>query len=397
MKNISIPIAAILLATLLAACDSGEPTTPSGQPARAGMPAETLTLAASPPPGAGTTNQPGHEYLVYGIKTVDYTMSDYDANLKKIPLNQYITENTDIYSYSVDEQAIKLIFSDRSLPVFILHTSGGGETAIHDIVAAAPGAGKLYARMLPRDQYTTHEDAGALYELSSDGNNQYTKLFNFDSPDAFTLSPEGLRIASLSGSALLVRSLRSGEIINQVNLDAFKDDWISKFSWAPDGKTLLMEVAAGETSVTPAQPYGQTTGSYLVNISDGTMKKLSLPIFQNALELTSGFLTDPASYSFFPRSNLVIGMARKYDAYNDAVELFSVDLEGSNLVEIPIGNKESVWEFSISPNERFIAYQCRQNICVKQLPGAGSVLVSQTGAPTAGANQEQTVIGWLER
>ena len=391
MKNFSIPIATVILVSMLAACDSGEPATPPDQAA------ETQTQAALYPPGASPGSQSGHEILIYGVKTVDYSMSDYDASQKNIPLYQYIDQHTDIYSYSVDEFTKRIIFSDKSLPVFILNTSGGGETAIHDIVAAAPGSGKIYARMMPRDQYTTYEEAGSLYELSTDGTNQYQKLFDFGSPDNFALSPDATKIASLSGGSLVVRGVPSGEEISQINLDEFKDDWISKISWAPDGKTLLMEVAAGETSVTPALPYSQTTGSYLVDIYEKTMKKLSIPIFQNPMELMPGFMTDPSSYSYFPRSNHLLGMARKYDASSYAVELFSVDLEVSNLVQIPIGYNESVWEFSISPNEQYIAYQCKQNICIKQLQAAHSDVVSQAPAPTAKADKEQTVIGWLEK
>ena len=205
------------------------------------------------------------------------------------------------------------------------------------------------------------------------------------------------KIALLDGNLLIVRALASGEVMSQIALDEFKDNWISRISWAPDSKTLLMEVAAGESGVTPALPYSQTTGSYLVNIYEKTMTKLSVPIFKDPVELMPGFMTDPASYIYFPRSNHLIGMARKYDESSYAVELFSVDLEGSNLVQIPIGYNESVWEFNISPNEQYIAYQCKQNICVKQVPNGKSEVVSQAPAPSAGADKEQTVIGWLER
>jgi hypothetical protein len=293
----------------------------------------------------------------------------------------------------VDQQATNIIFSDKSLPVFILNTSGGGETAIHDIVAADPGSGKIYARMMPRNQYTAYEDAGALYELSTDGTNQYKKLFDFNSPDSFAVSPDATKIASIFNDSLVVRALASGEEISRINLDEFNNNWISKISWAPDGNRLLMDVTAGEASVTPVEPYSQTSGCYLVNISDQTMKKISGSVFQTPMELMPGFMTDPSSYTYFPRSNRLIGMSRKYDARSYAVELFSVDMEGSNLVEIPIANNESVWEVNVAPNEQYVAYQCKKNICMAHLKGAGSEVISLSPS----ANQEQTVIGWLEK
>jgi len=75
------------------------------------------------------------------------------------------------------------------------------------------------------------------------------------------------------------------------------------------------------------------------------------------------------------------------------VEFFSVDQGGSNLIEIPIANNESVWEFNVSPNGEYIAYQCKQTICVIHLQGNHPEVVSQAPA----ADQEQTVIGWLEK
>jgi len=384
MKNTSFPVLLVCMAALLAAC--------GGSPA-------TINTGTSPlaTPAASPTIQPRHDYLVYGVKTVVYSMSDYDANQQQVPLHQYIDQHTDIFSYSMETQATTLIFSDKALPVFILNTSGGGETAIHDIVATDPGSGKIYARMMPRNQYNSYDDAGGLYELSTDGTNQYKKLFDFYSPDNFVLSPDATKIASLSNSSLVVRALPSGEEISRVTLEAFKDNWISAISWAPDGKTLLMDVAAGEASVTPALPYSQTVGSYLVNISDKSMQKMSAPIFQSPLEVIPGYMTDPASFVFFPRSNQAIGMARKYDSSSYSVELLSVNLDGSNQVEIPIGNNESVWEFIISPDEQYIAYPCMQNICTTHLPDSASAVASQAPTAAGGAEQEQTVIGWLEK
>ena len=108
-------------------------------------------------------------------------------------------------------------------------------------------------------------------------------------------------------------------------------------------------------------------------------------------------MTDPFSYSYFPRSDRLIGIARKYDETSYSVELYSVDLDGSHLVEIPIGYNEAVWEVNISPNEQYVAYPCLQNICVTHIQDNLSDVVSQPAVAEAGADQEQTVIGWLEK
>jgi WD40 repeat protein len=297
----------------------------------------------------------------------------------------------------VEEHNANLIFSDETLPIFILNTSGGGEAAIHDIVSASPSSGKLFARMMPRDQYTSYQDAGSLYELSTDGTNNYKKIFDFDSPVNFVLSPDGTKIAYISDNSLVVRALDSGDEFSRMDMDAYKYDWITKISWAPDSKTILMNIAPGETSVTPVEPYAKTNGCYIVNIHEMTMNKLSDPLFQYSMELIPGFMTDPFSYSYFPRSNRLIGIARKYEDAYYVVELYSVDLEGSNLIEIPIGHNAAVWEVFISPNEQYIAYPCLQNVCVTHIQDNLSEVASQPITAEGGGDQEQTVIGWLEK
>jgi hypothetical protein len=400
MKKLSILVAALFLLIMLVSCAANGSASTPGRDSIATTVAETLTAlpsATSAPSPTTAPSQPKHEYVVYGVKTVIYSMSDYDANQQNLTLYQYIDQHTDIYSYSVDQHNASLIFSDETLPIFIMNTSGGGETAIHDIVAASPASGKLYARMMPRDQYTSYQDAGSLYELSADGTNNYKKLFDFDNPVNFALSPDGTKIAYISDNSLVVRALDSGDEIGRMDLDEYKYNWITTISWAPDSKTILMDIAAGEASTTPEVPYTETTGCYLVNIDDMTRTKLSDPLFQYPLELMPGFMTDPFSYSYFPRSNRLIGIARKYDETSYSVELYSVDLQGSNLVEIPIGYNEAVWEVNISPNDQYIAYPCLQNICVTHIQDDLSEVVSQPAAAEAGADQEQSVIGWLEK
>jgi hypothetical protein len=398
MKKFIILVAASFLLSVLVACAGLEPVSPTAQETVGTIVPETVTSTAFPTPAPSPINQPGHEYLVYGVKRVVYAMSDYDANQQKIPLSQYIHEYTDLYSYSVDDRTTKIIFSDKDLPVFIMNSSGGGETAIHDIVAASPSKGRIYARMLPRDQYISYQDAGGLYELSTDGTNQYKKLFDFDAPVGFVISPDATKIASLyNNDFLVVRALDSGNEIIRIDLSEFKDNWIPAISWSPDGQSLLMDVASGEASVTPAQPYGQTTGCYLMNIENRTMEKLSAPLFQTPRELTHGFMTNPSSFAYFPSSNRLIGMAQRYDSSFFTIEPFSVDLKGANLVEIPIGHSKAVWELNISPEEDYLAYPCMQDTCVTHLQAASSEAVIQAPAPESGADQEQTMVGWLEK
>lgn len=384
----------------LASCVSSGPTHPAQGGAVAAPSTRAVNGSFPGNPAARPTftlSQPTHEYVVYGVKTVAYAMSGYEASQTGVPLYQYIHQHTDIYRYSVDEPNTDLLFSDATLPVFIMNTSGGGETAIHDIVAVSGMPGKLYARMMPRDHYTSYLDAGSLYELSLDGDNTYRKLLDFPAPVSFTVSPDATRIAYLWGSSLFIRSLDSGSELARVALDRFQDNSISTISWGPDGKTILMDVQAGEESVTPQIPYAQTNGCYLVHVDNGTLEKLTATPFLHSLELAPGLMTDPFSYSYFPRSDRLMGIARKYQAGTYSVRFYVVDLQGSILEQIPVDHGESVWEAIVSLNEDYVAYPCLQGACLTGLEGHVSQVIGLPAATQGAGDEELTLIGWLEK
>ena len=389
MRRTLFLLAGLFLVIVLASCSDTDLTYLQG----------TSASGFTPGPATATLSSPvGRQIsLVFGVKSVLYSMSDYDAGKQNLPLNKYVSQSTNIYGYSMAQRSSSLLFSDKDLPIFILNASGGGETAIHDIVAVDPRSGMLYARMMPRDQYNDYMDAGSLYELSTNGTNNYTKLFDFEHPYGFALAPDATKIATLSDTELEIIGLPSGNTLNRIGLQDFKNNWIPKISWSPDGNTLLIDVATGDASVTPEKPYNQTVGCYLVNILDGSMQKLSAPIFQTPRSLSHGYITDPASYAFFPQSDRLIGMARKNAGAKNLVEFFSVAVDGSGIEESPISNNDSVWQGLISPDEQYLAYPCLLNICVSNLNGANSMVASQAPVPQGNQEVEQTILGWLER
>ena len=403
MQKLSILVVTVFLFILLASCIGSIPaSTPDTNNMIATVVAGTLTAFPSATPVPSPTPTPAlprQELFVYGIKTVTYSMSGYDADQQKLQLYQYIDQHTELYGYSVDQHKTTLLFSDQALPVFIMNTSGGGEAALHDIVVASPATGKLYARMMPRDQYTDYGDAGSLYELPADGTNSYRKLFDFEGPFSYSLSPDGTKIAYLADTFLVVRALDSGEELGRMDLGKYQYNWVQMPTWAPDSKTLLLLVGVGEANSTPVVPYSETVGDYLVNTDDMTMTKLTGPFFTGPQELTPGYMTDPMSYSFFPGSDRLIGFARNYEQYTSGylVQLYSVDLAGLNPVDIPIGNNESVWAVRISLDEQYLAYPCLLNVCVSTIQGTHSEMISPPSSYDNAADQEQTVIGWLEK
>jgi WD40 repeat protein len=282
-----------------------------------------------------------------------------------------------------------------------LSTPGGGDVALHDIVAISPATGKLYARMMPRDQYISYEPPGSLYELSTDGTNHYRKIFDFERPVSFVISQDGTKIAyipneSINNHSVVVRALDSGDEISRLDLSEFNSYWISSISWASDSKTLLINL--GDTPLT-IKNTDTKTGCYLVDIYSKAMHKLVGPLFQTPTELASGYKTDPFGYSYLPNSNRLIGVARKYETgvSSPFVTLYSVDLEGTNLTELPLGFNEDVWRISLSPSGKYVAYQCQETmLCETNFQDNLSEIIAQPIQQKEEIDQQQTIIGWLE-
>ncbi len=365
-------------------------STPAGGPTAA--PTAKPAAAASPAP---VSLPPGQDYVIYSVKSVKQSMSAAQADQQKLALHQYLTEKTEIYACDPDGQNTRLLFSDENLWAFILNSPGGGETATHGIIAASTVTGKLYARMLPRDQFTSYEMPGSLYQLSTDGKNQYNKLFDFEQPVQFSLSPDATKVAYIADNYLIVRSLYSGSETNRIDLSAYIDNYIFSIGWAPGSQEILLNIGIGDVHVAPQSAY-HVAGVYLADLTDNSFGELNASPFHDPLDLTFGYKTDPFSYSFYPSSSLLIGMARKYtqDSSSPFVRLYSTSAEGDSLNEIPIKNNENVWIVKVSPGERYIAYQGDRNITVTDLQ-QDFVAIGSGPAPQAGADQQQTLIGWL--
>jgi hypothetical protein len=137
-------------------------------------------------------------------------------------------------------------------------------------------------------------------------------------------------------------------------------------------------------------------GCYLISIFNWQIIKLSNPIFEKPQEIEPGFITDSSSFLYLPTSGHLMGVARKYGESSYFVEFFVVDLLGEVLGKIPIKNNEDVWNYKISPDEKYIAYQCRQSICITDLQTNQTQQIDPLTAPGGDAGQNQEVIGWFE-
>jgi hypothetical protein len=383
MRKFAVPVIMMYLVVLMTSCGRITTTFIPGTEVVPTQIVETSTAFPSPTPSPSPTvtlPQPKHEYVIYGIKKLT------------APLGPDHTGYTKIFSYDMEQHDEKVIFSDETLPIIILNEYGGGEYAIYEIVIPSLTTGKLYARMMPRDQYISYDPPGSLYEISTDGTNNYRRGFDFDTPASFVISPDGMKIAYISNDSLLVRELDSGNEVNRIDLSEYRDNWLRSISWAPDNTTILLDVATGDVHVTSQEAYAKT-GCYLVDIYKKTMNKLTDPIFQKSTELDPGYSTDPFSFTFFPNSNSLIGFTRM----NSSVNLISVSQAGKILNEIPLENNQNVWNIKISPNEKYVAYQGEEGICIKNILDNLSETVCLPGTTGEGADPNIFLLGWLER
>jgi hypothetical protein len=328
-----------------------------------------------------------HEYAVYGLRS--------GARSGGCTGTQY----TDIFSYDTVEKSTKKLFSDRKLPIVILHTSGGGKFSLHYVVGTSLKNRKLYARMIQRNQYKTECDpAGSFYEISTDGTNTYRKLFDFEKPESFYISPDGTKIASNYGHMISIRNINSGKIIQQINLEEYQSSFLSEaISWASDSKAILINL--GNWSDTINDPNSKA-GSYLINIQSKEMKKLVGALFQTPQDLTNGYQTDPNLYVYAPNSNQLVGEARKYVTGESTyyVKLYKVDLDGSNLKELVLGGMggEYAWMHFVSPGGYRAAYQCGDGaICTTNFSDNSSKVISPKPLYNDKFEQHQTILGWF--
>lgn len=283
--------------------------------------------------------------IVMASKTVDQKMSNYEASRRGIELKDYEFHTTKIYTMDINSNNKKQIFTDEKLPVFIMWPSGGDTTNVLGIVKSSPIKGSIIAKMAEKSSYKAYDTPGALYELSVDGKNKYRKIFDLEKPITdFILSPDSGMVAYIEYNysdnltILRVRNIANGRVLYEINLDKFKNNFLSGLHWKFDNKNILINVEADYNHIPPGEVCSEA-GVYNINIETGNLNRLTSKL---ADELTMisldipGFSQPNISGRYLPilSPDRKLVAYQRYNGYNtkDTIGLFNLDNNQDNLI-----------------------------------------------------------------
>jgi hypothetical protein len=332
-----------------------------------------------------------HNSIIYGIKSRKYNIT----TEKGLPLYRYFFEQTNLYNYDLELHQEKLVFSDSNLPVNILHHQGSVDTDISDIVYPSNISHYIFALMLERYKYIKVDNPGSMYIITIDGKNNYTRLYDINIFANYYISPDEKMIAyyDYETYSIIIRNSRMGIEINRIDLSEYKYLGIPSLSWSPDSKSILIGLLGGSGS--PKSDW-EKEGCYLVNILENKIRKINSKYFQSSAKLDEDYDIIQYSYKYFPKTNKLLGIAVKYVNNSYYTKLFSIELNGSNIIEIPIQYNEHVSRYIISPDEKFIAYECKDKICIENIVSHQVEIIGQTIiTKEEGIVRGQTLVGWM--
>lgn len=317
-----------------------------------------------------------HNTIIYGIKSIQ--------------------NGSTLYSYDLELHQNNIIFSDSNLPVYILHHQGSIDTDITEIVYPSNNSDKLYALMSGKKNNTGVDLPGSMYVISSDGKNSYKWLFDFNIFVNYYLSPDEKMIAYYDYKiySIMIINSQTGSTINKVDLSEYKYLAMYPLSWSPDSKYLLLNLFGGPNS---SETDRIKEGCYIINISNNKIQKLDNPIFYTESKLDNEYNIFPFDYKYFPRTNKLLGEALLYKNNTDYTKLFSTDLNGSSIIEIPITYNEDVTSYYISPDENYVAYNCKAYICIENILSHQVEIIGQNISEETEMNKKQTLIGWMNK
>lgn len=213
---------------------------------------------------------------------------------------------TDVFAVDAEDGQRRRVFSDEALPMVIVISQGGIDSAV--IAQDAHLVGVARQRRPQGGSFDVH--AEGIYALSTDGTNQLERLLEPRveqglSRNHVLLSRSGSRVAFLAGgvdgSYLQVYDAASGERRHKVRMDeAFLGCYASTIGWMPDESTIYLTLDTGDVHVTPADAYHHA-GRYLLQ-ADGT-GFVRLPPLQPPAR---AWMWEPQILGALPQGQLVV-------------------------------------------------------------------------------------------
>jgi len=313
----------------------------------------------------------GGYLVVYGVKTVTPLLTPEQARQRGLPFGEIPKVHvTRLFAVEPLSGKTASVFSDEALPVMVLNREGGGETAVYGIVATNSSQRKAIALMGMRRGPGDPRRTSSLYELSLDGRNVVRKISDVESMIAFAVSRDGEQIAYFlyNPKRLVIRSTSSGKVGREVSLEGNEFAGLPSLSWSPDGRLVLVRRWPGPEHETQYD---------LIHLPEGRVERTGI---------------NGEIYSFFPKSNRVLGVHLIYDRSSASPlrQFFSMAFREREAVNLSLPPCRGSWHAEVSPDETLIAYPCDEKIVIRSLAQG-----DEPKGETTVAVGHAEVIGWI--
>jgi len=311
--------------------------------------------------------------VVYGVKAVTPTLTPSEAKQRGLWYGDVPkVAVTRLFTVDPSSGKVTLAFSDETLPVMVLHREGAMETDVKWIVVTIPSRRAAIALMGNRPGPADRSrPTPGLYQLSLDGSNRVRPVASVGTLIVFAVSPDGAQIAYYLSDPhrLVVRSIDSGTVAQEISLEGREFAGLPLLSWSPDGRVVLVRRWPG--------PEHKTEYDF-VHVSPERIEATGI----------RGEI-----YSFFPKSNRLLGVHLSYDGSTASPRrrFYSMALPSRETLDLPLPECSEAWHAEVSPDEKLIAYPCDdRNVVIAALAGGDSGKATREVPPAGGS-----VLGWI--
>lgn len=343
------------------------------------------------------------EKLLYAIRS---------ESLKRYPDIVY----TKIYSLDPDGRESRLIFSDENALIMLLPRRGLPGYPGEVLVSSKK---KIFAHAVEKslNPGRWYPSKASIYELSSDGSNNFRKIFNVEGEPSLSeifVNPTGTKIGYINylnqKTFIFIHETEGGKLLHKIDMSKiFLDCLASDIGWLPDGIRLFFTLDTGDVDMTSKESY-KKVGTYFIK-EDG-LELLRLPQSLFSFPEKKGFGAHSSTPQFV--GGLLDGtyIFREYKFRKDyrgtepSSLMYLVDPRTKSKKEIPLRVSEGLNWFKVSHTGECIAFTERisskegdyawsEHIWVKDLAsGEEKRIFTLDNTPFKG--HYLGLVGWME-
>ena len=343
------------------------------------------------------------EKLLYAIRS---------ESLKRYPDIVY----TKIHSDNPDGQESRPPFSDENAPIMLLPRRGlpgyPGEVLVSS-------KNKIFVHAVEKslNPGRWYPSKASVYELSSDGSNNFRKIFNVEGEQSLSeifVNSTGTKIGYINylnqKTFIFIHETGGGKLLHKIDMSKiFLDCFASAIGWLPDGNRLFFTLDTGDVDMTSKESY-KKVGTYFSK-EDG-LELLRLPQALFSFPEKKGFGAHSSTPQFvggLPDGTYIFReykFRKGYPGTGASSLIYLVDPITKSKKEIPLRVSENLNWFKVSHKGKYIAftekisskegrYEWSEHIWVKDLvSGEEKRIFTLDNMPFKG--HYLGLVGWME-